>query len=138
MNMRVCTGPNQSQTNQAMGYSRKNPNRGGGLRTYFFEKTSGIFRFVTLSLEIPDKTKLHPWKFHKTVLHPLKIPRPKTKTHGESTLFFLYHPWKCHFFLNWPLEFLDSIFSIPLKVPCPQPHPPPPPTLFGFLGGISQ
>ena len=39
--------------------------RGGGvdvlevLRTYFFEKTPGIFRFSTLPLEIPGKTRLH-------------------------------------------------------------------------------
>ena len=33
----------------------------GWLRTYFFEKTPGISRFVTLPLEIPDldKTKLY-------------------------------------------------------------------------------
>ena len=30
----------------------------GELRMYFFEKTAGIFRFVTLRLEIPDKQPL--------------------------------------------------------------------------------
>ena len=39
-------------------------------------------------LEIPDKMKLHPWKFYKIVLHPLKFPRLKTKTHGNSTFFY--------------------------------------------------
>ena len=39
---------------------------GGGLRTYFFEKPSGIFHFLTLPLEISDKTKVYLWKFHKS------------------------------------------------------------------------
>ena len=41
-----------------------------------------IFHFFTLG--IPDKVKLHPWKFYKIVLDPLKIPRPKTKILGNS------------------------------------------------------
>ena len=69
---------------------------GGGLRIYFFEKNPGIFHFFTLPLEIPDKTKLTPWIFHKIVLDLLEIPRPKTKTLGNSTLFFLGHSWKFH------------------------------------------
>ena len=39
---------------------------GGGLRTYFFEKPSGIFHCLTLPLEISDKTKLYFWKFDKS------------------------------------------------------------------------
>ena len=69
----------------------------GGLRVYYFEKTPGIFHFFTLPLEIPDKTKLNPWIFHKIVLAILEISRPKTKTPGNSTLFFLGHPWKFYF-----------------------------------------
>ena len=38
--------------------------------------------------------------FHKIVLDPLEIPRPKTKTPGDSTLFFLGHLWKFHFVFN--------------------------------------
>ena len=41
----------------------------------------------TLPLEIPDKTKLNPWKFHKIVLDHLEILRPKTKTPGNPALF---------------------------------------------------
>ena len=52
----------------------------GGLRIYFFEKPLGIFNFFTLPLKICDKTKFNPWIFHKIVLEPLKIPRPKAKT----------------------------------------------------------
>ena len=70
--------------------------RGGG----GFENPPGIFHFFTLPQEIPDKKKLNPWIFHKIVLDPLEIPRPKTKTPGNSTLFFLGHPWKFHFVFN--------------------------------------
>ena len=81
-----------------MDYSRKKvKGGGGGLRTYFFETPPGIFHFFTLSLENPDQTKLLLWKFHKIVLDPLEIPRPKTKTPGNSTLFSLGHLWKFNF-----------------------------------------
>ena len=78
------------------------------LRIYFFENPPGIFHFFTLPLEILDKTKLNPWIFHKIVLDPLEIPRPKTKTPGNSThiiyflvtlgnsTLFLINHWKFH------------------------------------------
>ena len=40
----------------------------GGLRAKFFEPPLEYFIFFTLLLEIPEKTKLHPWKFHKIKL----------------------------------------------------------------------
>ena len=43
------------------------------LRVYFFETPPGIFHFFTLLLEITDKTKLHPWKFHKNMLRPFSF-----------------------------------------------------------------
>ena len=55
------------------------------VKTYFLQKIPGIFRFVTLSLEILEKTNLHLRKFHKIVLQTLGIPRPKANTHGKST-----------------------------------------------------
>ena len=77
-----------------MGYSRKKK-QGEGVEDIFF---------FTLLLEIQDKTKLHPWKFHKVGLDALEIPRPETKTpgpvSGNSPLFFLGHPWKCHLVFN--------------------------------------
>ena len=107
-----------------MGYSRKKTKQGGGVvGDILFWTAPGIFHFFTLPLEISEKTKLHPWKFHKIVLHPLEIPRPKTKTTGNSSLFFLGHPWKFHFVLtpgNSTCYFFDtlenSISSAP--VPC--------------------
>ena len=67
-----------------LGYSRKKPNIG--------HWRHGIFHFFTLPLEIPDKTKLHPWKSHKIVLDPLEISRLKSKTPGKFTLFYLGYP----------------------------------------------
>ena len=85
----------------------------------------GIFRFVTLSLEISGKMKFLPWKFHKIVLHPLEFPRPKTKTYGNFTWFFLNYQWKFHIFFYWPLKFPHSIFWVPLETL--------PPPLFVFF-----
>ena len=33
----------------------------------FSKTTPGIFRFVTLPIEIPEKASFHPWKFCKFV-----------------------------------------------------------------------
>ena len=79
--------------------------KAGQLRSYFFKKNLGFFHFFTLSLEIPEKkTKLHPCKFCKIVLHPLEIPWPKIIKAplqiANPTLLFLVHPWKfCLLFL---------------------------------------
>ena len=109
-----------------MGYSRKKTNR--GVEKIFFWKLSWNFLFFTLPLEIPDKRKLHLWKFHKFLLDPLEIPRPKTKTPGNSTLFFLGHPGKFHMLFHWyPLEISHAISLIPLEIPYAQP-----PCLFFF------
>ena len=74
----------------------------------------GSLEFFDSSLYPSDKMKLHPCKFHKIVLHPLKFPMPHTKTQWKFPMSF-YDAWKFHFFFNWPLELLYSIFSIPLK-----------------------
>ena len=43
-------------------------------------------------LEILDKAKFFHWKFCKIVLHPLEIPKPKTKIIGNNKRFFVdYH-----------------------------------------------
>ena len=47
----------------------------------------GVYRFVTLPLDIPKKMSSHSRKFCKVLLHPLEIPRSKTKNHGNSTMF---------------------------------------------------
>ena len=60
--------------------------------TYLYLKKKTLEFFFFLPLEIPEKTKLNPWIFHKIVLDLLEIPRPETKTLGNSTLSFLGHP----------------------------------------------
>ena len=99
------------------------------MRIYFFEKSPGIFDFFTLPLKIQDKAKRNPWIFHKIMSDPLEIPRPKLKTPGNFTLFFLGHPWKFHFVFNWSLGIPHAISLIPLEIPY---HQPP---LFGFFSG---
>ena len=79
---------------------------GVGRGNTFLKKHPGIFWFVTLPLEIPEKTNFHPWK----LVWPMKI------LHG----FFLNTPGNSTFF-NWPLEFSHVFSSIPLEIPCPRP-----------------
>ena len=98
-----------------MGYSRTNSNR--GLRIYFSEKNPGIFRFVTLALEIPEKTRhpFSPWKFQgKRTTHGMEIPHELfLNTPGNSTSFLIDH-WNFHMLFQYPWC---------LEVPCPQPYP---------------
>ena len=85
-------------------YSRKKKQRGGWEHT-FLETPPGISRFFILPLESPDKTKFletaqncyNPWKFQDL----------KPRTPGNSTWFFLDHPWK-----SQPLEIPLTISSI--------------------------
>ena len=80
---------NKKSFYSALGYSRKNPNRG----------------------KTPDKMNLHPWKFYKIMLYPLEFPRPETKIFGNFTRFFLDHPWKFHFFFIDPWKFHILFFQ---------------------------
>ena len=64
-------------------------------------KSPGVFHLFTWPLEIPDKSKLHPWRLCKTVQHlPWKFqdlkPRPLEIPHN----FFLVTPgnFTCYFF----------------------------------------
>ena len=102
-----------------MSYSRKNPNRKGWGHN-FWKKTPGIFRFVTLPLEIPDKMKLHSWKLHKTVLHPLEFPRPKAKTYGIPHDFFWITPVNSTSFCIDPRNIHILFIPVPLEISCSQ------------------
>ena len=112
-----------------LGYS-KNKSKRGRLRIYFFEKRPGMFYLYTLPLEIPDKTKLSIWIFHRIVLDPLEIPRPKTQTDpwnfhiifswspfGNSILF-LINPWKFYMLL---FDTAGNSISSTTTPPLPQP-----------------
>ena len=97
-----------------LGYSRKNPNR-TGWGYNFWKKAPGFFRFVTLPLEIPDKMKLHPCKFHKIVLHPLEFPRPKAKIHGILHDFFWITPVNSTSYCTDPRNFHILFIQCPWK-----------------------
>ena len=99
-----------------LGYSRKNPNGAWGYT--FLKKSSGIFKFLTLPLEIQGETIHHPWKFCKT--------KVKNQDPWKFRMGFSWTPLENHFFFNWPLEFPHTPSSIPLEIPCPHPSPPPP------------
>ena len=73
----------------------------GGMCTMMLDMFIGPFqKKKNFNLPWEFYPKLHHWKFHKIVLDPLEIPRSKTKTPGNFTLFFLGHPWKFHFVFN--------------------------------------
>ena len=86
-------------------------------------QTGGVedILFWDLSLypqKIPEKKSFYPWKFCKFVWHPLEIPKSKTKTHGNSALVFLEHPWNFHmFFLQDPWKFHVLNLSPPFPFP---------------------
>ena len=116
-----------------MGYSGKNQT--GGLRTYFIETPPGIFHFFILPMEIPEKTKLTPWKFHKFLLDPLEISRPKTKTLEIRLYVFLINLENSTSFLINPsrtLKIPHAISLLPLEIPYAQPP------FFFFFSGIAQ
>ena len=96
-----------------IGLFQKKSKQGGWVYTF------GIFYFFTLPLEISDKTKLSPYIFHRIVLDPLEVPRPKTKqTPGISTLFFPGHPLEipfCFYCLINPWKFHMLFFGYPWK-----------------------
>ena len=119
-----------------MGYSRKNPNRGGG-RGWgyaFLKSPPGNFRFVTLPQVIPERKSFYPWKFCKFVWHPLEIPKSKTKTHGNSALVFLEHPGISTSFLIDPWNFHMFFLQDPQKFHVLNPLPPP----VWIFSGIAQ
>ena len=86
-----------------------------GVEDILFWKPPGNFRFVTLRIEIPEKTSFPPWKFWNIVWHHLEIPRSKTKTNGNSTSFSWRPLEKFHFFFNWTLKFPHALFNYPWK-----------------------
>ena len=95
-----------------------------GLEDISVKKTPGIFRFVTLPLGISEKKRVHPRKLCKIVVHSffgLEISRPKTKTHGNSTWFFLDQlitPRNSTSCLTDPWNFFMLFLQYPCAVNC--------------------
>ena len=94
------------------GLLQKKPKQ-GGVEDMLFVNCSEFFGFLLyIPLEIPDRTKLHPQKLHKIVLHPSEILRPLEIPHdffliapGNSPQF-LINPWKFHLlFFQYPCKF---------------------------------
>ena len=85
----------------------------GEIKDILCWKFSGIFRFVTLLLEILEKTKLHYWKFHKILLHPLMeiLVLSKYQYPWKLNMNFYYCPWKFHFFITSLLEVPHALSS---------------------------
>ena len=76
-----------------MGYSWKYIYKQGGWEYTFLKKPPGIFRFVTLTLEIPKKKSFYPWKFckivwQKTRLMAMEIHMIFSWTHLEIPILF--------------------------------------------------
>ena len=99
----------------------------GVVETYFSEKIHGIFRFVTLLLEILEKRKLHLWKLSKIALQHLEFqdqkPRPTEIPQffwlGENSTLFLLDPWNLHMLVNTPGNLMSStpVFGFLLEWP---------------------
>ena len=114
-----------------------------GLEDISVKKTPGIFRFVTLPLGISEKKRVHPRKLCKIVVHSffgLEISRPKTKTHGNSTWFFLDQlitPRNSTSCLTDPWNFLMVFLQYPCKLHVLNPLLPAPSPLFLDFSGIA-
>ena len=121
-----------------MGYSWKKKHwwgRGGWGHT-FLKTPLEFFFFFSLPLDIPDKTKLHAWKFLKIVLDLLKILRPKTKTLEIPHYFFLATPGNSTSLLINPRKFHMLFLWYTRKFHIL--NPPSPSPLFVFFSGIAQ
>ena len=99
-----------------MGCSRKYPNREGVEDTFLNPPWNFLFSYFTPGNSRQNKM-LYPWIFHK-IVKSLEIPRPKTKTPVNSTLFFRHY---CTFVpLSWsPLEISFLIDPQKFLMLCP-------------------
>ena len=79
-----------------------------------FWKKLGIFKFVTLPLEILEKEKLHLWTFHRVVWHTFFLT-----TARNSTSFLIDLGISTSFFFNTSR---NSMSSTPPPPPLPLPH----------------
>ena len=70
--------------------------------------------FVFLHLESPDKTKLHPWKFYKIVLDPLKNSKAKNQVLRKFHTIFSWSTFEIPFYFSLtPGNYTCSFFDTP-------------------------
>ena len=70
--------------------------------------------FVFLHLESPDKTKLHPWKFYKIVLDPLKNSKAKNQVLRKFHTNFSWSTFEIPFYFSLtPGNYTCSFFDTP-------------------------
>ena len=75
---------------------------------------SGNFRFVTLPLEILEKTSFHSWKSCKIACHNFEIGNFKVKNQ-DPRKFHVSFSLKPPEIFNWILGFSRALSSIPLE-----------------------
>ena len=113
----------------------------------YFREYEGMLWIDFYHCAVPDKIQTWDrgigdrWNFkiyHFTFLSsrlnkssPTGISDTKNQDPWKSQMIFSWSPLEIPLLFYWPLEFLHSIFSIPLEIRCPQPLPPP--SLFGFF-----
>ena len=124
------------ETHLSIGLFQKNSKQGGWWMYYSEIPPSGIFRFVTLSLEIPEKTSFHLLEILQNCVPRLGNLKVKNQDPRKFTLVFLYKtpinstsfligPWNFHVsFLQYPWSgnsmystlgpCLDSFWNSPL------------------------
>ena len=66
------------------------PQNKGAWRYTFLKKGPDISKFVTLLLEIPEKTSFHPWQI---VWEPVEVPYDFYMNAPENSTSFLTDPW---------------------------------------------
>ena len=102
-----------------MGYSKKNSNRGGWRYTFvkiplevliFYSTTGNSRQNNTQPLDIPQNCA-----YQIKLIDLLEIPRPKAKTYGNSTLFFLVALGNSTSFLINPYNFHMLFLWYPWK-----------------------
>ena len=106
------------------GLFQKNPNRGEGWEHNFLKKNSAILRFVTSSLEIPEKNKSSRLEIPQNCVAPLGNFKLWNQDPWKLETNFPWSPLEIPLFTTWPQDFSHYLSSIPLKIPCPWLPPP--------------
>ena len=100
-----------------LGYSRKIQTVSYWI--YFSENPRGNLDLLLYPKKFQKKKQAFtPGNFAKLCYTPWKFQGQNQRS-IEIARFFLVHPWKFHFFFNWPLEFPNVLSPIPLEIPCP-------------------